>query len=112
MKEIYVLGLPRQSYVIKNPDAEGRVFTDPVHQVETRLELYKRALCDPDKTRNEALLRISFGGFLLADLLLLDFLHDKLLNLAGDGGGEALDKLHVAGDLEVRQLKIKHKTFN
>jgi hypothetical protein len=70
--------------------------------------LYKRALCDPDKTRNEALLRISFRGFLLADLLLLDLLHDKLLNLAGDGGGEALDKLHVAGDLEVRQLKMKN----
>lgn len=38
---------------------------------------------------------------LLLHLLLLELLHDKLLDLAGDGGGEAVHKLHIAGYLEV-----------
>ena len=33
------------------------------------------------------------------------FLHDELLYLAGDGGGEGLHDLDVARDLEVCQLK-------
>ena len=33
------------------------------------------------------------------------FLHDELLYLAGDGGGEGLHDLDVARDLEVRQLQ-------
>ena len=42
---------------------------------------------------------------LFVHLLLLDLLHYKLLYLAGDGGGEAVHELQVAGDLEVGQLQ-------
>ena len=42
---------------------------------------------------------------LFVHLLLLDLLHDELLYLAGDGGGEAVHELQVAGDLEVGQLQ-------